>query len=256
MSEQIINKCDRLDLRCIRIPQQIHESIFPAFFPDPFKHSDITIVAAVRHGQVVQYAFETLGFNHDDIVMVIDSDIFLIKELNIRKFLEGYEICGFINPAHKGMQPNIIKCPCSELTIFNMPKLPRARSMNFNFGVIGNKYVVTFGFLQFYLYNHPEIKCKFINDIYDMKQAYNQTDDQLIKMGFSEEQINLIRNYLNLFEENQEYFKYFNLDTSGFIDKSFLNYRGASWKKFPIEFAEKKTALIKNFIEEIILNGD
>ncbi len=50
---------------------------------------------SVRNSNVVQYSLDTFGFNHDDILMLIDSDMFLIKEFDVRSFMQGYDLAGF-----------------------------------------------------------------------------------------------------------------------------------------------------------------
>ena len=36
-----------------------------------------------------------IGFNHTDIIGLLDLDIFLIKEFSIIEYLKGYDIAGF-----------------------------------------------------------------------------------------------------------------------------------------------------------------
>src|ERR1700733_4465594 len=75
VANQIIETCNRLNLPCIRIPQSIHDAPYLQRWPGEDYHHP-----CVRCANVVQFSLNTLGFDRDRIVMIIDSDMFLVKE--------------------------------------------------------------------------------------------------------------------------------------------------------------------------------
>ena len=50
-------------------------------------------VSSWRHSQAIAYSMNELGFNRDGLVMLIDSDMFLIKGFSVTDFL-NYDIAG------------------------------------------------------------------------------------------------------------------------------------------------------------------
>jgi len=56
---------------------------------------EIANCPSVRHSHVIQYALDHYGYDHDDIVVIMDGDNFLIKPLSIRALLGDYDIIGF-----------------------------------------------------------------------------------------------------------------------------------------------------------------
>ncbi len=68
--------CNSLNIRCIRVPQNIHASTHPSR----------------RHIDCIHYAFSELGANHKGIFAQFDSDLFLIEELSIKELIENFDI--------------------------------------------------------------------------------------------------------------------------------------------------------------------
>ena len=61
----------------------------------PKPHSMIRENPSVRHFHVIDYALEHYGYDHDDIIVIMDGDNFLIKPLSIRELLGRNDIIGF-----------------------------------------------------------------------------------------------------------------------------------------------------------------
>ena len=77
MHTQIKQVCNKYDLKCIRIPQEIHDR--------PYLDRPVNVpfvsefhAPSVRNCNVVQYYFYILCFDHDAILVLIDSDLILI----------------------------------------------------------------------------------------------------------------------------------------------------------------------------------
>ena len=76
VGSQIDDMCKKYEIRCIRVPQTNRAVVPKHTFPQ----------ACTRHAQAIQYSMEALGFEHDDILMIVDSDMFLIKPFSARTF--------------------------------------------------------------------------------------------------------------------------------------------------------------------------
>ena len=114
----------------------------------------------LRNCNVCQYALDTLCFNCDDIIMFVDSDVFLIKEFKILKIILQSSPCGFFY-AHLGLitstyillwryptkPPRGINYFWIGLIILNMESFPNKYALNLNRGTIatpfGSGYVDT-----------------------------------------------------------------------------------------------------------------
>ena len=111
MKIKIEQKCLQLGLHCIRIPQHLHAS-------DNSPGS--------RHIHGMDYSFQVLGYDHDDIVMLIDSDMFLIKPFCIREYMEGNALVGRRTWREKNGKRVTHLSPI--LDFMDMPNLPNKRS--------------------------------------------------------------------------------------------------------------------------------
>src|SRR5579872_411931 len=79
MATQIEHMCTKLNLECFRIPQELHQ------------HRPRGS-AGHRHMDGIQFALNKIGYGYDGIVMLIDSDMFLIKPFSVTQYLEGYDV--------------------------------------------------------------------------------------------------------------------------------------------------------------------
>ena len=73
----------------------------------------------IRHVNSVQYSLDTLGFNHDGIVMIIDSDMFLIKPFSVNDYVRDFDIVA----GHRGAGPGV-EYLWPGLTMLAMDRLP------------------------------------------------------------------------------------------------------------------------------------
>lgn len=71
LEQQIRETCNRLGVRCVRVPQEMHTNNAPG----------------ARHIDGLHYSLERVGFDRDGVVLIIDSDMFLIKPLNVKRFI-------------------------------------------------------------------------------------------------------------------------------------------------------------------------
>jgi glycosyltransferase involved in cell wall biosynthesis len=129
---------------------------------------------SVRHSHVIQYALDHYGYDHDDIVVILDGDNFLIQPLSIRELLGSNDIVGFNqwpdNLAEQRLRGELSVPKNMEMfwvvfIAFNPRKLPNIRELQLNVDVIsGHPHLPQDGIsdtgaaLFKYLWKHPELK--------------------------------------------------------------------------------------------------
>ncbi len=221
VSNQIIETCNRLNLPCIRIPQSIHDAPYLERWPGEDYHHP-----CVRCANVVQFSLDTLGFDHDGIVMIIDSDMFLVKEFCVQDFLDGFDIAGV--PQWR----KYVEYIWNGLVFFNMQTLPDKKTINFNCGQVDGIHVDAGGQTYHYLKNHPEVMRKPIdNQYYPSNFIVSETTHENVKFLFSRDCTN---------------FEFL-------LKNSFFHYRsGGNWNNQPKEYHEKKTIVLNAFIDNCL----
>ncbi len=153
---QIHETCDRLSIQCFDIPQ---ENRTPTNLKLDLERG--IFWAASRHAEAIRYSMDTIGFNHPGLVMMIDSDMFLIKSFNAEDFIKGHDIAGL-----NQVRNETVHYIWAGLIFFRMDKLPNKQSMNFKNGLIDNIYVDSCGFLHYYLQENPLIKILYFDPCY------------------------------------------------------------------------------------------
>ena len=94
IKKEIIDICSKLNILCVNFPQHLHEEwplsrrISKNSPYNTLKSTD----GSVRHCHVARYAMEHFGSNHDDIVGVLDGDMFIVKPFSIREKMKDYDI--------------------------------------------------------------------------------------------------------------------------------------------------------------------
>ncbi len=221
VSNQITETCKRLNLPCIKIPQAIHDAPYLQRWPGEDYHHP-----CVRCANVVQFSLDTLGFDHDGIVMIIDSDMFLVKKFCVQEFLGDFDIAG----VPQGRQH--IEYIWNGLVCFNMQTLPDKKTINFNCGKVDGIGVDVGGQTYHYLKSHPKVMVKWIdNQFYPPNFNVSETTNENVKFLFSH-------------------------DCSNFeflLKNSFFHYRGGgNWNNQSKEYHEKKTAILNAFIDKCL----
>jgi hypothetical protein len=225
ISNQIIETCNKLSLPCVRIPQWIHNAPYLERWPgEDYNHP------TVRCCNVVQFSLNTLGFGHDGIVMIIDSDMFLVKEFSVQEFLDDFDIAG-VPQAREHIEYIWIG-----LALLNMQTLPDKKTINFNCGKVDGIPVDAGGQTYHYLKNHPEVMRKLVdNQFYPSDFIVSEATHENVKFLFSHDCTN---------------FEFL-------LKNSFFHYRGGSnWNNQSPEYHEKKTAVLNAFIDKCLKQKD
>lgn len=245
MNKAIIDTCNKCNIQCIRIPQEIHKKPYLPREPgDPLNRPNI------RHANCVQYSMDTLGFDHDGPVMVLDSDMFLVRPLNISQEIEGWDIVSIIRGAD-----NNVTYLWPGLMILVMNKLPNKRTLNFNCGKAGGANVDSGGYSYYYLKNNPSLKIKALDEFWSWqlfcpdRHASHRVDkttpisQQILKlkeMNFNDTEISFLQK---------------KPDTISFLfGHHILHYRaGTNYDNLTMYQEQMKTKLINEFIDEIFI---
>ena len=227
--------CARLGIRFIAIPQEIHNQPYLA----RYKGEDYN-APAVRNANAVQYSLNLMGYAHDDIVMLLDSDLFLVKPFSIREYLEGYGLAGL----RQGREH--IEYLWIGLAFLDMRNLPKKASISFNCGIVDGVPVDAGGFTHYYLKHNPEVRMRsigyFTTDVLRGRcedEAMNcaQLDQWLALEGFDQHQITFLQGARDL-----EFFG----------NKEFLHYRGGTnWNYRDPDYHRKKTDALNAYIDTI-----
>lgn len=130
---QIRKICQRLNVRCIDVENR--------------DHSDPCIACA----HPLQWAYHKY-MKHDEIACIIDSDMFLVSELNIADYLKGYDIAGVQQRRGK------IEYLWNGI-LFMSGDMPGKDELNFMHGVVEGESTDVGGHFWYWLKDyHPRVK--------------------------------------------------------------------------------------------------
>ncbi len=254
MKKEIQKKCSELGIKCINVPQKIHSKPYLPRSPgDNYNNPN------VRHCNSVQWAWDNYFSHHEGPVMVIDSDMFLIRPFSIEKTLENTHLAGVL----WGTSDQVTQKPYYylwlALILFNNTLLPERHSICFNCGWLPNSktvcdsggwtglYLKKFeGQLKLqsleYLQGH-EFYCPYryaSADVQNFKSISQKTiSENLKKKGFSQDEINLALK------------KPYTIELLG--GNHFLHYRaGTNYEGYSKEVLLSKDKILLDFFETIL----
>jgi hypothetical protein len=248
MANQINDMCVQCGIQCIRIPQEIHTRPYlPRLPKDPLHRPNI------RHANCTQYSLDILGFDHDGIVLIIDSDMFLTRPFHISEYMNDKDIVALIKGS-KGSNNKEVSYLCPALCFLRMDKLSDKRSLNFNCGRADGASVDSGGWTYFYLKKHPDLRVVGVNSLWSFQLFLGNTDinrpaddkvcDEVkvatyIDLGFNEKEIKFLL-------EKPDTFEYF-------LDKYFLHYHGGTnHNNLSQAYHDNKTKIFNEFFEDIL----
>lgn len=239
--------CEKYKIPCIRFQQEWHVSdplndLVGSWLQDPKIYSHLTFGEyssrgaphnlSIRHCHVIQYAMDNFGYNHDDIVIIADGDIFPIRPVNVRRLLAHHEIIG-IRRYYAEYDVEYFWVP---FIAFDNSRLANHQDLKFNVDVIKNKLYDTGAATYHFLKNNPQVRAKKYP--YKGSSSYSHQSTELMKdHGFNDNEISLIRDL------NDKQCVEFH------INHKFLHYCGSS---FGLEGHEEKTKCVKTFIKKIL----
>ena len=244
LAKQIDEACQELHIRCIRVPQEIHQQPYLQRLPWEDWNSP-----SIRTANALQYSFDTLAFEHEGMVAVIDSDMFLIRPFSIEEYMKDWDIAAVAQWRGPMRRINYL---WNGLMFFKMNTLPNKSSLNFNCGFIEGNLTDTGGYTYYYLKNNPEVKVSYMTGQLDL------TDGDYIVNSYDLEE----RAYLTaedlfvIVESNPHLVKFIKDDPDDvqfFLDCAFLHYRRAgNYHHKPRNYHLDKTEVLLEFIQGIL----
>lgn len=238
LEKEINETCSKLEIKCIRIPQIIHSLPYL-----PRMRGEDLNYPTVRNVNVVQYSLNKMGFAHTDIVMLLDSDLFLVKPFSAREFLHGYCLGG----AQTGN--GHVSFLWHALAILDMKSMPNKESLTFNCGRVDGHPIDGGGHSYFYIKNNPDAKVRFMN--HSLSESFlcelcnttnqplcNHNTKELINQNFNELQIQFLQK-----AHRVEFFH----------DNTFLHYKsGTNWNNKSSEYHLIKTKALNDYITALL----
>lgn len=157
-AELISDKCTELNIECVRVPQEIHSMPYLERTEVPTKGTGCYQVPSVRHCNAVMYALNNRGFDFDGYVFFIDSDAFLIADLNVNRYMEGKHFASVMSCASNGVTGIHYSWPI--FTFIDMVNIEQKEIIDFNCGLVedvmcdagGNSHYIC----DYYRTNHPD----------------------------------------------------------------------------------------------------
>jgi hypothetical protein len=263
MCHQIEATCASCKIPCVRIPQEIHD--LPYLERPPSGQFSGYQRPSVRHCNAIQYSLNNFGFKHDDILVILDGDLFLTKKFSIKDYLKNYDIAAFMRPCC-----DIIGTSCTVnhrrkkgikylwvgLLCLNIPHLPNIESFNVNCGFVNEITVDSGGHTYHYLKNNPHVRVRQIkrHRLRDLicnhckknkSSTCHHNTAALKKMNFDDTTIELAQTIpvTQRTGGNVEFF----------LDDYFVHYGGVTnYNNLSKDFLDKKNQEFNQFIMEIL----
>lgn len=233
-AEEIKQMCAKHAIPCVRYEQAWHRSdpindlfrsyrfiVLPGHGFGDFDIETISNCAGIRHSHVIQYALDHFGYEHDDIVVLIDGDCFPIRKTNIRKLMNGADIVG--SSIHmalgRGWWPTgdpKYSYLWVVFTAMDMPKLPNKQDLRFHMQVYEGLIYDTGSNSWKYLHDNPQVVAKKVKPLKfeDLKKC---SMSRLASLGLTPGQIQLVRRSSQALTEFHQ-------------ECHFLHYRGVSFR--------------------------
>jgi hypothetical protein len=243
--QQIEQTCQKLKITCINFPQELHlTGALVDYLINTSNGSSkwlSTSQGSVRHCQLAQYALDNFGYNHDDIVGIMDGDLFLIKEFSLREYLSNYDFIGAVQTDREAKGIEYIWIGAA---FFNVKKLPNIKTLSFDLTFVNETWLDSGGRTYYYLKNNPDIRIKkyYRQPITDLPRNDKQ---KLKKLGFSQKEIRFFKRSLDCSFDSTPF-----LTTEFHIDNHFLHYANSRSKNK--SYQKAKTKLFNDFFNDIL----
>ena len=198
--------CNKYDIQCIPVPQEIHNRPYLDRSTDiahPWSMTEYN-APSVRNSNVTQFSFDSFGFKHDDILILFESDIFLIKEFSFVEYLKNFDLAGYNRQADYQDIRNTRNFLWVGLIFMNMQNLPNKTMFNVNCGFADNVEIDCGGFTYYYINNNSTTRIKYFDkvtmnsyycDACRRKEKYRCSHNtlQLKNLGFDNKTIDFIQ---------------------------------------------------------------
>ncbi len=220
MRKKIEQTCQKLNVRCLRVPDHKPNRQAPGY----------------RHCDGIIHSLKTLGYDHNDIVIMIDADMFLIKPFNAKEYLKEFDFIGCHQSRSKNGMEVVYTGPF--LVFMNMPKLPNNRTISFEGAIINGLPCDVGAETYHYFQKHPSLKLKLY--IGYSKDGLPKEAKALRKLGYDENSIRLV------IDLDRKYGFQFHGDTH------FIHFYagGSNWPGYSKEYLNIKNRLFYDYIDK------
>lgn len=215
--------CRQLNLKCIPVPQEIH---------------------SIRNGpseacsDTIQYMMNTMGFDFPGIAVIIDSDMFLIREFSIEETMKDFDICAYPQVRY-GIHEEI-NYLLPNLMFFRNENLPDKYHLCFDLGLIDGVATDSAGHTYYYLKRHPEVRWLQTNLFYNLEVDSSPVSRELI-----DEYMRYPLVWQLLTEKKFDYEFY--------IDFAFFHFRaGSNWNNMDRKALTEKTNMARLALESLL----
>ena len=244
----IHEECNKLNIKCINIPQEIHKNRSLIFPNTPDNQENPT----TRCANVIQFMYNYFINNYpNNRLIIIDSDMFFLKEFDIENYMQNYNIAGLL---HKKKKNNVeTKYLWNGLFILESNNLDNLDEFNwdsypFDVGAQNSKYLNKY---------KEKIKLKLIS-----KTHYCYKND-ILNSNLNDKLKNFLLNFLNkqniIYNKNSPKPYKCNICNISFRKKNSIEHHITSIHKLPlneIKFSINKELLLDNCIIHIRGGGN
>lgn len=221
MQKKIEDACTSLAIRCIRVPQELHNECQ---------------APSARHGHGIKLSLEMLGYKHNGIVFIIDSDMFLIKPLSVNEYIQNYDFVGLAQQRGNVIYSGLF------IVLMKMNTLPNKQTLCFDRGWINGYECDTGAQTYNYFKNNPSVRVKYYPELY----FENLSNDSEIAKTFDP----VTQHFFQILKTN---FDEINPHRLQLHADHFLHYvAGSNHDKKSQEYHVKKTKIVFDYIDSII----
>lgn len=158
----IEDSCRQEGIEYVRLPQDLHErrsSVFPrASIEASASPADSP---ADRCAVAVQWALNEVGFRSSGAVMILDADMFPIREFSLTEMLEGKEIAGVWQERRGGFPwYRRIRYLWNGLLVVDVGALPDKPNFSMECGRVSNVPTDVGGHLHHYFTRNPGVRVR------------------------------------------------------------------------------------------------
>jgi hypothetical protein len=249
MEREIREACNRCGIQCIRFQPEWHytdplNQKILEWLKDPHLESpcfgdivpsEVTPEVIVKHGSarhchLLQYAMDHYGYDHDDVVAVMDGDAFFIRKISLREKLKGLDILGMTRSV-RGI--SYLWVPFIACIPTNLPNL---KDLQFNKAVIDGYLHDTGSQLYHYLKDNPTVRSRRFRSVLSSDYV-DRSREKMKRDGFSNQESWLIEHLSEV------------QDVEFSIDKSVLHFRAGRNETKANAVKEK---YVRQFIDFIV----
>lgn len=198
MEREIRSICEQLGILCVRFEQQLHlNDPLNQYLQDLLNqdgvHSHLSFdekiseQPSVRHCHVIQFALDHYGYDHDDLVVIMDGDIFPIRPIPIREWMND---CQMLGP-YKYIAEQNVAYFWVPFIVIDMPKMPDKEDLKFHVDLIDD-YIFDTGAHTYYYLKKNSIMTKK----YPWKGStslHNKSYEEVLSYGFTKAEAKFIK---------------------------------------------------------------